>query len=352
MKRSTYDNEGSNAFSRLIGAPEADLRGPIAFAGRKTGGQVSAYMQDSVQLTRGLTANIGLRFDQYSLATSAAHFSPRLNLAYRIGGTGTVLHASYDHFFAPPAVENVLISSAGLTRFLEDFFQPLPALKPIVENQFEIGITHPVAQRVHVGLSGYYRESDHPVHTVIFPDSRIYAYANFDKGKAYGMEIKTDAPLVDGLGLSAYLNYALSRVYLWNPVVAGFVEETHHVEEAGRFLAPMDQTHTLNAGFTYRHAKSGAWGRITFEYGSGTPTEAEETEGASMAASLRVPGHFTQNLTIGVDIPRRQERSRIGLQFNVENLSNNVYKVAQESVFSPGEYFNPRFFSGSMKIHF
>ena len=93
---------------------------------------------------------------------------------------------------------------------------------------------------------------------------------------------------------------------------------------------------------------------MTFEYGSGTPTEAEEEEGATPAGpvSLRVPAHFTQNLVLGVDLFRRQARSRIGLQFNVENLTNNVYKVSQESVFSPGEYFNPRFYSGSLKIHF
>ena len=40
------------------------------------------------------------------------------------------------------------------------------------------------------------------------------------------------------------------------------------------------------------------------------------------------------------------------LQFNVENLTNNVYKVSQESAFSPGEYFHPTFVSGSMKIRF
>ena len=53
-----------------------------------------------------------------------------------------------------------------------------------------------------------------------------------------------------------------------------------------------------------------------------------------------------------MDLFRRRDRSWLGLQFNVENLTNNVYKVSQESVFSPGEYFNPRFYSGSLKVHF
>jgi hypothetical protein len=56
-------------------------------------------------------------------------------------------------------------------------------------------------------------------------DSRVYLYANFDKARAYGLEIKAEVPTIARLGLSAYLNYALSRVYLYNPVVAGFVTD-------------------------------------------------------------------------------------------------------------------------------
>src|SRR5207247_3493874 len=182
--------------------------------------------------------DMGLRFDHYSVVIHDSHFSPRLNLAYRLSGSGTVLHASYDHFFVPPAVENILISSAGLTRYLQDLPQALPPLQAIIENQFELGITHPIASNFQVGATGYYRDSKNPVHTVLFPDSRIYAYANFDKGKAYGMETKMEVPVVERLGLSAYLNYALSRVYFCNPVTAGFVDETHHLVDAARFLAP------------------------------------------------------------------------------------------------------------------
>ena len=159
-----------------------------------------------MQLARALTVNAGLRFDRYSLATSDTHFSPRVNLAYRFAGSGTVLHASYDHFFVPPAVENVLISSAGLTRFLQDFPVPLPPLQPIRENQFEVGASQQIPGGIRVALTGYYRKSDNPVHTVLFPDSRIYAYANCDRGKAYGRETRAEVPLDGRRALSAYVN--------------------------------------------------------------------------------------------------------------------------------------------------
>src|SRR5215510_12832415 len=136
-----FSGEGYIAFSHLLGLPHVHLRGPnrgpITFSDQKTGGQVSGYVQDSVQLTRNLRLDTGVRYDGYSLAASFSHVSPRVNLAYRVSGAGTVLHASYNHFFVPPAVENVLISSGGLTRFLQDHPVALPPLQPIVEDQIE-----------------------------------------------------------------------------------------------------------------------------------------------------------------------------------------------------------------------
>jgi outer membrane receptor protein involved in Fe transport len=53
-----------------------------------------------------------------------------------------------------------------------------------------------------------------------------------------------------------------------------------------------------------------------------------------------------------MDLLRSAERPRLSVQFNVENITNNVYRVSQESTFSPGEYYSPRFFSTSMKVRF
>ena len=91
---------------------------------------------------------------------------------------------------------------------------------------------------------------------------------------------------------------------------------------------------------------------MAFEYGSGTPIEAEDEGGTAPSVPARIPGHFTQDLTLGFETLRHSDRPRLGFQFAVENLTNNVYKVSQESVFSPGEYFHPRFFSAAMKVHF
>jgi hypothetical protein len=128
--------------------------------------------------------------------------------------------------FVPPAVENVLISSAGLTPFLQDFPVPLPPLQPIRENQFELGANQPLPHGIRVAATGYFRDNKNPVHTILFPDSRINAYANSDKGKACGRETKLEVTLDGRRGLSGYVNYAVGAVYFWNPVVAGLTKRT------------------------------------------------------------------------------------------------------------------------------
>jgi outer membrane receptor protein involved in Fe transport len=337
---------------------------PVLFRQEKTGGQASVYLQDKIRLTRGLSADVGLRFDRHSLAISDSHFSPRLNLGYAFR-SGTVLYGSYNHYFVPPPVENVLAGSAGLTSLISEIAIPLPPLRPIVENQFELGVVQPVARRLRVGVTGYYRISDNAVHTVLFPDSRFYAYANFDKGKAYGMEFKAEAPMVRALGLSGYFNYALGRVWFYNPVTAGFITEAEHLSETNRFLAPMDQTHTLTSGINYHNRRLGLWTSVAFEYGSGTPGshgggdhEHEGEEGdhdhppVPGGCAARCPEHFTQNLSVAWDAVRKGERPYLTLQFNIENLTNNVYLISKESTFVQGQYSIPRLFSGSLKLRF
>jgi outer membrane receptor protein involved in Fe transport len=335
---------------------------PVVFKQRNTGGQGSLYVQDKIRLSRNLTADVGVRFDRYSLMISETHLSPRINLAYEFD-SGTTLYGSYNHFFVPPPVENVLASSAGLTALVSEIGKPLPPVRAIKEDQFELGVVQQIRHALKVGVTGYYRLSNDPPHTVLFPDSRFYTYASFDQGKAYGMEIKADVPMIAPLGLSGYFNYALGRVWFDNPVTAGFVTEAEHINEGSRFLAPMDQTHTVTSGFTYRHQKSRLWASMAFEYGSGAPGghgagahdhgDATSHEHASSGGCAeRCPSHFTQNLSIGWDAIQGGDRATVGLQFNIENLTNNVYLVSKESTFVQGQYSIPRIYSGSLTFRF
>ena len=214
-------------------------------------------------------------------------------------------------------------------------------------------------------MTGYYRATDNPVHTTVWPDSRIYSYASFDRARAYGLEAKADVPRLARYGVTGYLNYALGRVDFYNPVTGGFVTEAAHLTDTNRFLAPMDQTHTLTAGATYRHPRTGLWMGTAMEYGSGTPIghgaadhshaegEADHEHAESAGRCAARPGTL-HGESLGRDRSpaQRRQRSRLSLRFDVENIADNVYLVAQEGEFSPAQYSIPRLISATAKIRF
>jgi outer membrane receptor protein involved in Fe transport len=251
-----------------------------------------------------------------------------------------------------------------LTERIAELGVPLPPVQATTERQVELGASAPVGP-LQLGLTGYYRASDNPVHTTVWPDARVYSYASFDRARAYGLEAKAEIPALARYGVTGYVNYALGRVYFYNPVTGGFVTEAEHLEETNRFLAPMDQTHTLTAGLTYRHARTGVFAGTALEYGSGTPMEhggaedghgegdADHTHAESADGAARVPGHFTANISLGIDLLHRRNRGpKLSVQLDIENIANNLYLIAQEGEFTPGQYSIPRLIAATAKIRF
>jgi outer membrane receptor for ferrienterochelin and colicins len=359
----SYDYSGFRAFTHLLGWPHIHFTDVMNFTGSGSGGQLSAYLQDEIRLGNWLSADLGVRVDRHDLVVSATHVSPRVNLAMNAGG-GTTVHASYNHFFVPPPVEGVLSSNADLTARIGEIGIALPVIRPTTEDQFEIGASRDVGP-LRLALAGYFRATDNPVHTTVWPDSRIYSYASFDRARAYGLEAKADIARLTRFGVTGYLNYALGRVNFHNPVTGGFTTEAAHIGDTSAFLAPMDQTHTATAGATYRHATSGVWAGTTIEYGSGTPmghggtdhdhaeSEADHEHAAAAGGRSRVPAHATANLSFGVDLLRSNvARGRLSLRLDVENVTNRVYLVAQEGEFSPAQYSVPRLVAVTVKVRF
>ncbi|OFW01785.1 MAG: hypothetical protein A3I61_05790 [Acidobacteria bacterium RIFCSPLOWO2_02_FULL_68_18] len=355
----TYDYAGYRDFTHLFAMPHLHVTDQrIAFDERDTGDQASAYVQDAILLGNRITADVGLRVDRYEVVTPATHASPRANLAIE-AGSGSIVHASYNRFFVPPPVEGLLSSSAGLTRSIREVAVALPAIDPTTEDQFELGITAAL-RPIQVGLTGYFRSTDNPVHTTVWPDSRIYSYASFDRGRAYGVELKAHAPGLVRYGLTGYVNYALARVDFDNPVTGGFVTEAAHLTDTNRFLAPMDQTHTATAGLTYRHAGTGLWVGTAVAYGSGTPlghgeTHADQDDADHAHAggdAARNPEYAAADISFGLDLLRRNQRPRLTLRLDVQNVTNDIYAIAGDTEFSPALYSIPRLVSATARIRF
>ncbi len=312
---------------------------PFDFRGRKTGGQASFYVQDQMKPFKNFTANLGVRYDQYSIVTSGFAFSPRINLAYALNGGRTVLHFAYNRFFSPPPIENLLLS-ARLG------FESLPP-RISRSNHFEAGLSHSILEKVVVRLTGYSRSDKNSFETTELANVRIFAPTTFAGGKAYGIEFSAQLNEIKRLGVSGYFNYTAQRAFQTGPVSGGFTIED--VAPGERGPAAFDQIHTAVAGVTWREHKTGLWAGAAFEYGSGAPATLPNSEGGEVQA--RLPAHLVANFFVGVDLFRK-ERHSIGIQLNVENAGGRVFRIAKESEFTPIQFSPPRFVSASVKFHY
>jgi hypothetical protein len=312
---------------------------PFNFRGRRTGVQGSAYFQDKIQVTKNFTAHLGLRYDNYSLVTNEQALSPRINLAYAMQGGRTILHFAYNRFFAPPAIENLLLS-ARLG------FQGLPP-EIAHSNFFESGVSHTIRDRLVLRLTGFSRSDKNAFETTELANVRIFVPTSFARGRAYGIESSLQLSEIKRLGVSGYVSYTAQRVFLTGPISGGFADE--EVEPGERNPAAFDQIQTAVAGVTYRERRSGFFATTQLEYGSGTPAALHDSAGEGTL--VRLPDHFVANFYFGIDLPFR-EKKKISLQINVENATNRVFGIAKESEFTPVQYSPPRFISGSVRVHF
>ena len=116
---------------------------------------------------------------------------------------------------------------------------------------------------------------------------------------------------------------------------------------------------------TYRHAATGLWLGGAVEYGSGTPMghggaghehapgTADHEDVPVVRRAARVPGHFTADASVGINLMRdARRRARLALQLDVENITNNVYVIAQEGEFSPAQFSIPRLLSVTARLRF
>lgn len=313
--------------------------GPFVFRGRETGGQASAYFQDQWRVTKNLNANLGLRYDQYSLVTSAHAFSPRVNLAYALDGGRTVIHLAYNRFFSPPPIENLLLSS----RLGFDGQPPRPSFS----NHFEAGASRAVRDRLVLRVTAYWRSDRNSFENTELANVRIFLPTTFASGKAYGVEFSAQLAEIKRLGLSGYFSYTAQRAFQTAPASGGFTIED--APPGTRGPAAFDQIHTGVAGLTWREKRTGFFASGALEYGSGTPASLRDESGEERL--VRLPQHLVANLYFGVELFRKERRG-LGLQFNVENVTNRVFQIAKESEFTPVQYSPPRFLSGSMRVRF
>lgn len=345
---------------------------PFVFTGRKTGRTLSAYIQDRFALFKNFTLDAGIRYDNYRLLISDQGLSPRIAVAYFIPSTKTTLRASYNRFFQPPPAENLLLASSREAASISPIaviqgittVQPIP---PDKEHVFEVGAQQLLSRYLRLNLTVYqkriknFSDKDQFIETgVIFP----IAIAS---GRVTGEEIRIES--TDIKGFHGSVSYSNSHAYGVTPIIGGLFlgEDPQELQTRGvKFSADHDQRNSAQFQFGYNHRPTGFYATFGGRYDSGVPTDV--LLGTTLADFIadgfdprlyneidfqrgRVRPRTILDLSVGADLMQK-ERVAMNVQFDVQNLTNELFLYNFQSVFSGTHVGPPRLFSGRLSLRF
>ena len=292
------------------------------------GWNLGAYVQDEWKLTKQLTLNYGLRFDQLYQFVDANQFSPRISLVYK-PFDGTTLHAGYARYFTPPMQAQATQSNLAL--FNNTTNQPdIPnndPVKPERSHYFDVGIDQKILPGLTVGLDGYYKIATDLIDDGQFGQAVVLTQFNWARGYSEGVEAK--AKYQNG-NLYAYANLAFNITRATDPV------SNQYLLDADEFAFLLTHYHytddmqmwTGSAGVSYK------WDQTVFsaslKYGSGLPT--------GFANSSFNEPYATVNLGIAHDIFTSPGAKPLTVRFDIVNLFDKIYEIRDGSgigVFAP-----------------
>lgn len=319
--------QGRLAFS--LESDPAEGFDPLLDNRKLKGSNYGAYVQDTWKSGRA-TLNYGARFDVHRSDNTYSQLSPRLNGTYSLSDSNT-LYAFYNRLFMPVPVESIRRLSGDSA--IGDL-----TISPIVperDDYFGLGWQRR-AGKSNFRVDAYYKAIKNIVDNQEVGDTLIEVPINEAKGRVSGVEFSLDRTL--SKRLTAYASYGLSRGQASGPVSGGLsgLEEL----PPGYFIDDHDRTHVAAMNLTYDGKKT--YALITGEFASGLPFgELKDANGDPIVINFnRSPSYFILNAGIG-----HRFRNGFELAFNVNNLLDNKYIIAEDNLFRRSIYGQRRNFS-------
>jgi hypothetical protein len=208
----------------------------LSFADQRPDLEQSAFIEDLLRM-ENWTASLGLRCDHYQLLLNRQALSPRITFGRAFPGENLVLHASYDRVFQTPSFDNILISGSPLISAIDSDFLRLP-VEPSSGNDFELGVTKGLADRVRFDASVYWRHARNAADDDQLLNTGISYPIAFDHSATYGAEGKLR--VVAAGPVSGFVSYSYMVAMEWFPVTGGL------------FLEKMPRTYLPNSVGTFR----------------------------------------------------------------------------------------------------
>jgi outer membrane receptor protein involved in Fe transport len=348
-----------------------NVANPFLFKGRKNGRMLSAYVQDRFTVFKNFTLDAGLRYDHYKLLISDQGFSPRIGVAYYIPRTQTTLRASYNRFFQTPPSENLLLASSAQAAAISpvSVLQGFTNVQPVLvdkENVFELGAQQLLSRFFRLNLTLYQKRIQNFADKDQFFETGVVFPISISAGRVTGEELRLES--TDFHGLRGFFSFANAHAYGVTPIIGGLFlgEDPGELRLRGlKFAADHDQRNEAQFQLSYNH-HSGIYAMFNGRYDSGVPTDV--VPGTTLAEFTaqgfdprlyneidfqrgRVRPRTILDLSVGADLLQK-ERTSLNLQFDIQNLTNQLFLYNFESVFSGTHVGYPRLFSGRLSLRF
>jgi outer membrane receptor protein involved in Fe transport len=348
----------------LDGAGDA-IDSPIDITDKSSllGWQVGVYLQDEWKLTRELTLNAGLRYDQIWQYVDKDQLSPRIGLQWQPWWS-TTLHAGYAKYFTPPDQALGVLPQTqlldGTTGQVPPLTKPNGPILPERSDVFDVGIVQQLlpkcsasaaksgnCQTLVVGFDAYKKFARDLIDDGQFRQAYILSAFNYDRGIVQGLEFKLKYTKSN---FTFYTNWALgwekatrpvSNLTLFDPGDLPYLD-SHWV------FTDHSQTLTGSAGISYLFSGTGSWWlddikiSSTLIYGSGLRTDGVLPDGSACPNCAHVPAYTQVNLGLSKEF-KDTGWNPFTVRFDIVNLFDQSYEIRDGSgigVFAP--QFGPR----------
>jgi len=345
---------------------------PFVFNQSKTGRTLSAYVQDRFTAFKNLTLDLGMRYDNYKLLISDQAVSPRLAIAYYIPKTKTTLRASYNRLFQPPPAENLLLASSNEAAALSPIavLQGVTTVNPILpdkQHAYEAGAQQLVSKFFRLNLTVYQKRIKNFSDKDQFFETGVIFPIAISSGRVTGEEVRLESTEIHGF--HTFVSYANARAFGVTPITGGLFlgEDPQDLFLNGlKFANDHDQRNEAQFQVSYNHRRSGLYTSFSGRYDSGVPVDVDP--GTTLADFVtegfdprlyneidfqrgRVKPRMVLDFSVGADLMQK-ERVSMNVQFDVQNLTNELFLYNFESVFSGTHVGYPRLFSGRVSLRF
>lgn len=274
------------------------------------------YLQNEWKALEKLTLNYGGRFDAVNSQVNASHFSPRFGGVYDLS-KDTKFHAGFARYFT--TAPNELVTNSTLSRYQNTTNASNSlvndSVKPERTNYYDIGVVHQINLRTNIGLDAYYKDVRNLLDEGQFGQSLIYTPFNYQRAKAYGVELTGDYRYEN---FAAYVNLSYQQAWAKNIVSGQHLFESDELDYIANNNVNPDHSQqiTASAGSSY------AWKQTKFSadaiFGNGLRKDFANT--GRQASYLQVNGAVSRDFVLPVI-------DKFNLRFSAVNLFDRNYQI-------------------------